>query len=133
VRLLLFHPGAARIACEDCKKWIHNLETGERETFPSGPTRELLPLERPANVPTPCNKCPKGSPERAKKIELTAKNWEAYAHYQQGKAVGLTEAERSDPIVRRNFALLDRLTKEREQIDTARGMAEALLAVLAKR
>lgn len=133
MRLILLHPGAARIDCEECKKFVFNLDTGEKETYRSGPTRELLPVERLPSVPTPCNKCPKQSPEKAKEIELTEKNWAAFAHYQQCKAVGLTEAERRDPIVRRNFALMDRLTAERDRRDQATGMAEALLAVLTQR
>jgi hypothetical protein len=84
------------------------------------------------NDQTPCHKCPKGSPEEAKQIELSEKNWAAYAHYQEAKAVGLTDEERRDPIVRRNFALIDRLTEDKRNRDEARNVAEALVAVLTK-
>ena len=126
----MFHPGAARIDCGECQKFVYNLETGERETFRSGPNRDLVPVGRPPGTPTPCNKCPKGSPEKAKTLELSEKNWSAFAHYQESKAVGLTEAERRDPIVRRNFALMDRIAAERDRRDHSQGMAEALIAVL---
>ena len=68
MRLLLFHPGAARIDCEECQQFVFNLDTGEKETYRSGPTREQLPLVRGPGVPTPCNKCPKESPEKAREI-----------------------------------------------------------------
>lgn len=104
--MLLFHPGAASIPCEKCKEFVFDLETGEQQTYQSGPQRKELPLLR-AGSPTPCHVCPKESPEKAKEVELSEKNWQAWNFYTQAKATGLTEVERADPIVRQAFALLD--------------------------
>lgn len=128
----MLHPGAARIDCEECQKFVFNIQTGEQDTYKSGPERTELPLARGPGQPPPCHQCPKESPERAKQIELNDKNWAAYAHYRQAKAVGLTEEERRDPIVRRNFAVIESLVNERDKQDSARHLAEALVAVLTK-
>lgn len=131
MRLLLFHPGAARIDCGECQKFVFDLQTGERETYKSGPERKEVPYARNAGESPPCHKCPKESPERARQIELSEKNWQAYGHYLQAKAVGLTEAERRDPIVRRNFALIDMLVSERKAEADAEKFAEAFVLRLA--
>lgn len=84
-----------------------------------------LPLARNAGQPPPCHKCPKESPEKAKQIELSEKNWAAYSHYLQAKAVGLTEEERRDPIVRRNFALIEMIVTDHKLTAEADAFAEA--------
>ncbi|MCI0358640.1 MAG: hypothetical protein L0211_09160 [Planctomycetaceae bacterium] len=129
----MFHPGAARINCDECKRFVFNLESGDKETYRSGPEREELPMVRGPNVPTPCNKCPKEDPENAKQIELSPKNWAAFAHYLQARACGLSDVERRDPIVRRNFALIDMLTRERDRKAQAEEFAEAFVMRLARR
>jgi hypothetical protein len=99
-------------------------------TYRSGPDRKELPMVRPEAVPTPCDKCPKESPEKAKELELSQKNWQALAHYRQATAVGLTDAERGDPIVRRNFAIIARLKEEHDALRQARYLADQLAEVL---
>lgn len=86
---------------------------------------------RPANVPTPCDRCPKQSPEKAHEHELSDKNWRAYAHYQQARAVGLTDGERADPIVRRNFAAIDQVVRQHEASQAAKMTAAELARVFA--
>lgn len=115
MQLILFHPGAARIDCRECAKFVFNLETGEKEVFKSGPERKELPVVRGPGQPTPCHSCPKESPEKAKEIELTDRNWRAYRHYKEARAVGLSEEERRDPIVRKHFALLDAVLERYER------------------
>lgn len=110
MRLWLFHNGAASIPCEQCKEFVFNIETGEKQTYKSGPERKELPLLR-SGSPTPCDSCPKESPERAKEMELTPKNWQAFQWYQEARATGLSDAEKNDPIVRRIFAALDPVTR----------------------
>ena len=128
---MLHHPGAARIDCDDCKQFVFDLKTGERETFKSGPERKELPLARNAGESPPCRQCPKESPERAKQIELSDKNWQAYSHYLQAKAVGLTDAEKRDPIVRRNFALIEMISSDHKTQQQADAFAEAFVLRLA--
>lgn len=111
MRLLLFHPGVAGLSCETCQEFVTDLETGEVATYwatnrETG-EREQLPQVRPKGTLPPCQRCPKGSPEQAKAVELSPKNWLAFSHYRQVKSVGVSEVERNDPIVRRNMAIID--------------------------
>jgi hypothetical protein len=114
--LILFHPGPAKLDCETCQKYVTDLDRGEVETYGVGEPdehgkRQQLPQVRPQGTFPPCIRCPKQSPERAKEHELSEKNWRAFAHYQEAKAVGVTEEERRDPIVRRNFSVIDQVVK----------------------
>lgn len=79
--LILLHPGAASINCEDCAKWVYDLKTGQRLQHHG--------QDVPNPTVTPCRKdpkiCPKGSPEA--RSELTPRNWQAYGFYLECKAV----------------------------------------------
>lgn len=133
MELILFHPGAARIDCGDCAKWVFNLETGEKEVFKSGPERKELPVVRQPGEATPCHSCAKESPEHAQEIELSPRNWRCWRHYREGRAVGLCELERRDPLVRKHFALLAALEEQYErhqsQADSFQGL-KALVKVM---
>ena len=111
--MLKFHPGPARLDCETCIQYVTDLDRGEVTTY--GATidgeRKQLPQVRPKGTQPPCVRCPKQSPERAKEIVLSEKNWRAFAHYEEAKAVGVTDEERRDPIVRRNFAVIEQVVK----------------------
>lgn len=65
------------------------------------------PVERPKGIPTPCSTCPKIPlgvvPEPRNATDLSAKNWLAYRHYLENRAVNSFP---HDPIVRRNAALI---------------------------
>ena len=113
----MFHPALAAIACKDCQRQMHNLETGEPETYRSGPTREEVPKLWPRGTGPPCKTCPKGSPAEERDHVLTAKNWRTLKIYQQVRATGghcLTDAERVDPILRQNLATIDVLVRAHE-------------------
>lgn len=109
------------------------METGELKTYAAtvDGERKELPCVRPAKTAPPCGQCPKQSPEKAHEHELSDKNWRAYAHYQQARAVGLTEAERADPIVRRNFAVIDQVVRQHEASQAAKMTAAELARVFA--
>ena len=76
------------------------------------------PLPRPSGTCAPCrlreNGCPKGTPERQK--SLTERNWKAWFHYQECRAVGVFP---DDAIVRRNAATI------RAATDAAEGQQRA--------
>jgi len=60
--------------------------------------------------PPPCRICPKRSPTVSWLYELSDKNAAAVAHWQRHRAMnfnGLTDAEKADGIVQRNFAIID--------------------------
>jgi hypothetical protein len=114
---------------------VTDLDRGEISTY--GATidgeRRQVPQLRPKGTLPPCVRCPKQSPERAKEFELSAKNWRAFAHYQEAKAVGLTENERTDPIVRRNFAVIDQIVKAFEAKSEAALHAVEIARIAVKR
>jgi len=134
--LLLFHPGLTLFTCDDCQKYVYNLETGERETFKAGPQRVEMPKIRPPGVDTPCLKCPRESPEKAGQYELTDANWRTYTLYRRAKATSfhyLTEAEQKDPIVAIAFVILDTLCREHERQQTTRTLVCELAPFLVPR
>ncbi len=96
--LLLEHPDIIRRSCEDCAKYQYG-EDGKRVI------RRGKPMLRGVGNKSPCrygtDRCPKGTPEQSK--ALTAKNYAAYNHYIECKAVGRFP---DDPIVRRNAAII---------------------------
>ena len=113
---MLFHPGPAKLDCQTCVKFVTNLDRGEIETYTvtnrETDERERIPQPRPAGTLPPCERCPKQSPERAKEIVLSEKNWMAFSHYRQEKAVGVSEAVARDTICRMNFAIIDAIYKD---------------------
>ena len=106
IRLQLLHPEIASRSCTDCQQWLY---------FDKGPGQFGERVERPAGVPIPrgphiktpccwCSKIPAGKepcPENA--VELTPKNFEAWAHYRECKAVGDFP---TDAIVRFNASII---------------------------
>lgn len=83
----------------------------------SGPGGRLtLPIARPRNSKPPCERCPKipdGAPPRPESArEFGDKEWRVYRHYLTIKAVGPTDAERRDLIVRRNAAVLSQVEQQ---------------------
>lgn len=73
---------------------------------------------RPSVCPPPCGSCPKKGPEREKEFVLSARNRRTLEFYRQVKATfgkALSEEAAADEIVKRNFALLDRMFGEHEQ------------------
>ena len=63
------------------------------------------------------------TPELGKEMELTERNWRAWNFYNQAKATGLTDEEKRDPIVRRIFAIVSRLTEAADRQAQAAMMA----------
>lgn len=126
MRLLLFHPGPSRIDCAKCIRYVHDMDTGELKQYRSGPKRELRSVERPKGQSPPCEKCPKESPQKAKQYELSAKNWRALWYYYEARAAGLTESDRSDRLLRRNLAILDRIHRQWEAHEAASQFARSI-------
>jgi len=106
-----------------CQKFVTDLDSGtvskysvtNRETG----EREQVDQPRPPGTLPPCQRCPKGSPEQAKEIELSERNWMALAFYEEEKSIGIRDEVKRDPIVRRNFAAIDRAYRERDLIQGA--------------
>lgn len=76
-----------------------------------------------------CSQCPKKSPENAKRLELSGKNWKTFRLWREVKATHgrcLTDAMARDPIIRRNLSILDALHDAHKQ-----GEQLQLFAILA--
>lgn len=103
---------------------MYDEKTGERQK-----TRLGDPLPRPAIQPPVCRLCPKKSPAEAWQHELSAKNEETWALYQQLKAAPYLcpEEWRGDPILMRNLSLCrrveDAVAERREQLGELRARA----------
>lgn len=135
MRLLLFHPGPASIRCDDCKRYIYDLETGERKTHPGPGGRELPDLRYPG-MPLPCENCPKQSPAKEKEYRLSDRNWKTLELYEQVRASAgacLSEAERRDPILRRNLAIIDRIMRQYERRRSAEELSHQVALLFSRR
>ena len=63
----------------------------------------------------PCRLCPKGSPSEAHQHELSQANIAAVSHYLAHRAMNfnaLSDEERNDPNVQRNFDIIDQVFRE---------------------
>jgi hypothetical protein len=112
------HPDAAARSCRDCRTYQYADEPGRFAPHPLA--RRGLPVLRPAGAPTPCSWCAKQPPdlpphERTPDtaVELSERNWRAYQHYLECKAVGSFP---DDPIVRRNAALFAQAHRVADQV-----------------
>ena len=68
------------------------------------------PQRRKPTQKTPCQSCPKGSPENERYCLLSERNNQTLKLFLAARAAGLlNEAEKNDPIIVSNFALLEQL------------------------
>lgn len=128
-------------SCKLCQKYLIDYDwdagtgTGEYLEYEISPGVGK-PIERRADQPTPCGKCPKKSPEQEHEYVLTEANYQALAHYREAKAMGfrgLSDEEATDAVVRRNFVLLDQVfdgMRERRQRYAAMAPVNQLLRTL---
>ena len=115
--LWLFHPALLAFSCADCQKWVYDFDTGERKTYRRGPKREEVPMTWPRGTAPPCKTCPKESPAKERDHILNFRNLKTLAIYQQVRATSghcLTEAERADPVLRQNLAIIDAIVRKYE-------------------
>lgn len=139
VRLVLLYPEVAGRDCEDCKKWVYEdspdaMAEGPMEFPPgSGKPNPRIPLPQFGPRCDWCPKVPKGDPPKPESaVELSAKNWRAYRHYLECRAIGTFGAAADDPIVRRNAMLIKRVQEEAEQVRNLRSSVLALGSVFKK-
>lgn len=122
----MLHPGLARFTCAQCQEFSYDFETGERDTF-LGADGTRLDVVR--SVPSPCEKCPKQSPDREREFTLSKKNMQTLVLYRQVRATGgacLTEHERLDPLLSYNLALVDSVIRECEKVAERREHRERM-------
>jgi chromatin segregation and condensation protein Rec8/ScpA/Scc1 (kleisin family) len=139
--LILLHPVVAERSCEDCRKWwyddawkdgrqvwstrIIGQEKVEQHAKSPAERAELMekvcrrPLDPKTKEPkTPCEHCPKVSPQEAHRHVLNKRNEQAYRFYLESEAVdfrNLTQETASDEIVMRNFRIIKSVRSRAEQ------------------
>lgn len=86
------------------------------------------PVRRPNPNATPCHVCPKGTPEGTPGTdsELTEANWKTVVLYLRTRATqgrNLTEEESRDPLLARNFAIVDLAIRQQEAQQAAAALS----------
>ena len=100
------YPEVARVSCKVCKEFSVNFEKGTVNTYEDGDGNKL-PILR-LGTPTPCETCPKKSPENEPSLVLTKRSLAAWDFYNRAKATaGMQSALFNCPTTQRNFVLLD--------------------------
>lgn len=108
MRLWLSQPAIHDLPCRECIQFLYD------------PSKDWAPVLRGGRkqrrfTKPPCQVCPKQSPDHAHQFELSPRNIMAVRHYLLHRAMnfnGLTDAEKSDPIVQRNFEIIDQVFRE---------------------
>ena len=104
----------ATVSCDACKSFVHDMKTGRMMM------RGDRPQRRRPGVPTPCEKsktaCPKKSPNNERYCVLSDKNRKTLSLFMAARSTDLIlDHEKSDPIIRENFAILGNLLTQIEQ------------------
>lgn len=103
--LILTHPATAYRSCEDCQRWIYDVQSGQIK-------RNKLtgePIPRPPGTKMPCVHCPRcegeaeKTPEVGKRRSWSARNWRTWELYWRQQGTG---SRVGDAIVRRNFGII---------------------------
>lgn len=102
--------------CEECAKWMYDERTGQVQK------RAGQPILRPKQVPTPCHNCPKKSPEEAKRLALSPKNWRAFNFYWRVKASG-GNVLMLDSVALKNCGIIEQVVAQHLAIVAAGGLA----------
>lgn len=119
----LQHPEHAALECEECKRFVYQIDTAQ-PWMKAGKR-----VKAPKNYRTPCEACPKGSPERYEQIRLTARSAATLDLYRATRAMGgrnLTDAEASDELLAIMFSILDRLFTAKEQATIRSAVVDVL-------
>lgn len=120
---LLNYPAHAGLECSECQKWIYDIQTCE----PKKRGGKIQP--RPPGVPTPCQSCPKKSPENWERIKPTRRTYATLELYRRNKATfgrTLNEHEADDEWLQKNFAILDEVFQANENANQHRAQQRAI-------
>lgn len=132
----MFHPGVARIKCSDCRKRLHNMETGEPQTYTSGPNKELKFFDGPAHEnKSPCmtgGKCPKIHYSREAEFVLSTKNHNTVLLWRHVRSTHgrILEGGHVDRLLADNLAILDDIYQQRERWRNNKDSTDGLLNLI---
>lgn len=123
------YPALAQLSCADCKKWIYQIPSGEAMLDDDN---QRVP--RPKSSPTPCEDCPKESPEQEHLYRLSWKNHKTVQLHKRVKSGvwKLPERLESDPLLADNFAIIDAISERAKAREQSRRLADAVLIALSR-
>lgn len=128
MRLQLFHPRVAAVPCRLCQQFVYDWDQ-RNPTYGQRRQHGGQDWLRPDNVPPPCAKCPKGSPEQEHESMLSPKNLKTFLLFLRIRATAgrcLTPRQARDPVLLRNLSVVDSMVRCHERQEAA----EALLPLL---
>jgi len=121
--MLLHHPEIGSLKCSDCKRWIYDIKTGKKLE------RHGEPQRRKPGTTLPCATCPRESPEKEAETTLMPCNEKTLMLYLAVRGgAALTQEESEDPIIRRNFAMLQIIHDNWRQRNQANELTQGLMA-----
>lgn len=103
---------------------MYDIETGKKLE------RGGRPQRRQKNHATPCQKCPKKSPENERNVTLTHQNRRAFAAFLESRAVGAPESWKLDATFRRNCAIIGRIYEHWQASQNATDISMVLSQLL---
>lgn len=98
--------------------------------------RDGKPIPRPANLGTPCESCPRKSPDREAETTLTEQNWKAYAYFLEVRATcgGCLEGRaKTDPLSRKLLRICDGIQREDDERKQTQAIQYAVMIAAAGR
>jgi len=108
VLLKITRPLLANRSCDTCKQFLFDTDT-DKPYLRDG----YKMVKRESHIVLPCDTregCPKG--HHSDPIHLSEINEKAWNHYLDWRAVGLTDFQRSCPVLRGNWRIMDKLAKK---------------------
>lgn len=121
---MLLNPVVAARSCEQCAEWWYDDGYDKGQTGTWVFRDKILPdgrgnnIKRSPQAKTPCEHCPKKSPEYAKTLELSDRNAQMVQFYFQTVAcsgANLTKRMKADELLMKNLTAIDRLFKRHER------------------
>ena len=132
---ILAHPELIARTCEECQKTAYDDRPNEPLSSKTlTDKRTGLPMARPSNIPTPCDRCPRTAhlpPQdrtRFNALEITDLTYQIYQHYRECRAVGVFP---TDGLVRYHASIIRGIEDAIEKREREEQMIQ--LATLANR
>ena len=111
MKLLLFHPQLLKRTCASCRQWLYD----DQHRFV---TRAGQPVRRPPGSPTPCWKCPKGSPAQSagyeRDLDKIGATMDLYFRVRATVGRCLSQREAADSLTVRNLSIVDAIVRKGE-------------------
>ncbi len=135
LRLSLEHPRLSTLSCDECRAFVYEIPSGIPQTFEGPNGKEKIKR----TGPTPCNMCPKGSPDQEPNYVLSDKNYLTIQLHRRIKTgvYPLPADLRGDAIFADNCAIIEEVTesvqRQNSQRELSVSVANAVAGLIARR